>query len=783
LGWEFIEAVYFKGVYFKDKTMLQTLSNRRAPMPAAISAVTIPAVTLLRLFLLLFVACLSGVLPSYAAVTGNIGTAAIEIDTNANLYPANGAFNPTGFVNGSIKNSGATSDWVKDANANTDSASLSNSIATGIIPGVSGATGGKGHWNGVRIVDGIAGNDNNIFLTGGKENDVSTWNIGPGTTGSSKYDISQAYLANNRQTLFFGMERLGNNGTTAFDFEFNQLAPKAGAPLFPNRSVGDVLFTFEMSGSGSSGSAVPHYYTWNGTKYIERTPPPSSLISSINNVETPSAPWGYVNERNEWVVGTIPRFQFAEAAVNLAQAFPNFTACNNRAFVQVRTRASAVDTSDLKDTTEIFEFFFGGPKAAGELGTDCEQSFTYDASASRDSSGSTALTYQWAFKASAGVTLSGTGLTGPDASGFYRSTAKSGAVAVNLPSGVNSASITASLSAIEGAGCSATATNLSVTVYRVLSATATLATQCNLTITYTGTASGGKAPYAYSWQFQKNSANDGSGTWSNVGTSTTASGSLTVATAGAYRGILIVTDTADSAANGKPQCEAEAVSPTINVYPAVGGSVRLSPDCDDTFTYSASGSGGVAPYTFAWTIQKLVNGAWVTAKTFTAGPAASSTGTLDVDDFAVGANGDGRYRATVLITDSQSPGCDKQLVSNVIDVKHGLVVTAKKTSANGNTLTVTLTATSETGATFQWQKLVGGTWTDIAGATASTVAYSSFEADVTPTATSFTLGADNYVGKLYTVQIRVKAKRTLNGVVCEAISAPEAVKKVIAVDP
>lgn len=116
-------------------------------------------------------------------------------------------------------------------------------------------------------------------------------------------------------------------------------------------------------------------------------------------------------------------------------------------------------------------------------------------------------------------------------------------------------------------------------------------------------------------------------------------------------------------------------------------------------------------------------------------------------------------------------------------MKHGLVVTAKKTSANGSTLTVTLTATSETNATFQWQKLVGGTWTDIAGATAFTVAYSSFEADVAPTATSFILGADNYVGKLYTVQIRVKAKRTLNGIVCEAISAPEAVKKVIAVDP
>lgn len=732
---------------------------------------------------LFLMACLMSALPLHAAVTGNIGPAAIEIDSSANLYPANAPFNPAGFVNGSIKNSGATADWVKDANANTDAASLTQSIATGIIPGVTGAVGGKGHWNGVRIVDGIAGNDKNIFLTGGKENDLSTWNIGPGTVGSSKYDITQAYLANNRQTLYFGMERRGNNGTTAFDFEFNQMAPNAATPLVPRRTVGDVLFTFEMSGSGSSGSATPHYYTWNGSKYVERIPAPASLISSINLAPTPAAPWGYVDSGGDWVLGTLPNFEFAEAAVNLADAFPNFSPCNNRAFVQVRTRASSTDTSDLKDTTEIFEFFFGGPTAAGNLATDCNQSFSYDASASRDSSGGTALTYQWSFKAPAGMTLSGTGVTGPDGSGNYHSTSKTGTVNVNLPDGVNTAAITASLTVVEGAGCTGSATNLNVTVYRALAATATLLTQCNLTLTYTGTASGGKAPYAYSWQFQKNSDDDGSGTWSNVGNSNTASGSTTVASAGGYRAILTVTDTADSAANGKPQCDTQATSNTVTVYPAVGGSVLLTPDCDETFTYSASGSGGLAPYTFEWTIQKLVNGAWVTAKTFTSGPAASNNGTLNVDNFAAGANGDGRYRALVTITDSQSPGCDKTLASTPIDVLHALAVTATKTSANGSTLTVTLTATSASGTTFQWQKLVNGVWTDIAGATASTLSYSSFEADSTPAATTFTLGTDNYVGKLYTVQIRTKAKRTLNGNVCDAVSPAETVKKVVAVDP
>ena len=79
---------------------------------------TIPAV------MLCLTAFLTGVAPLHAAVTGHIGTAAIEIDTNANLYPANAPFNPSGFVNGSIKNSGATADWAKDNLANTDTASL-----------------------------------------------------------------------------------------------------------------------------------------------------------------------------------------------------------------------------------------------------------------------------------------------------------------------------------------------------------------------------------------------------------------------------------------------------------------------------------------------------------------------------------------------------------------------------------------------------------------------------------------------------------------------------------
>src|ERR1051325_8647231 len=214
-----------------------------------------------------------------AAVVGNISPASIEIDPSANLYPGVGGL-----------------DWVKDSTSNTDPASLSNSIATGIIPNLTGRTGGTGHWNGVRIVDAVDGNEQDIFINGGKENDTTTWTIGPGSVGSAKYDITQAYLANNQSTLFFGMERRGNNGTTAFDFEFNQAQPNPAAPYIPTRTLGDVLFTFELSGSGSSGSATPHFFTWNGSAYVEQATLPS-LVSVINNADIPAAPWGFVNSK------------------------------------------------------------------------------------------------------------------------------------------------------------------------------------------------------------------------------------------------------------------------------------------------------------------------------------------------------------------------------------------------------------------------------------------------------------------------------------------------------
>jgi hypothetical protein len=408
--------------------------------------------------------------PARGAASGDISPKLLEIDDSANLYLDD--------------LSGDYVDWVKDSGTNSDPPSLINGIATGLIrtatalnPIVTSAPLGTGHWNGVRIVDGIAGGDKNIFLTGGKENDVSTWNVGPGSVGSSKYDITQAYLANNTTTLYFGMERRGNNGTTAFDFEFNKLAPAppispATASYIPNRSVGDVLFTFEMQGSGTSGSAVPHFFIWDGSTFVEDTTPPPSLVATINQAVVPAAPWGYVTSKGVWALGSLPRFSFAEASVLLSAAFPGIEPCGTSFFVQVRTRSSSTENSDLKDTTPIFEFRFGGPDALPTYGFSCDPEFTFDGTASVNAQGgTTGLTYAWEFKPDdPDVDLTGVGSA--DANGVYHSTASTGTVGVVGITGA-STTVKAKLRVTQGTTCSDESSVQTLTILPLLVATIT----------------------------------------------------------------------------------------------------------------------------------------------------------------------------------------------------------------------------------------------------------------------------------------------------------------------
>ena len=667
-----------------------------------------------------------------SADNGNIGTSSIEIDTvnQANLYPSPAtkclASPSTDFD--ATPNTNVV-DWVKDCSANTTDFSASNSAAQ------------RGHLNGFRVVDGVAGSDQDIFLTGGKEELLGTWNPGPGTVGSSKYDITQAYIANNSSQAFFGMERRGNNGTTAFDWEFNRLAPSASNPDYiPTRSECDVLVTFEMQGSGSSGSAVPFLFRYddplvantgsggaldcsgytpatgyNGDvaqsgHYVAVSAP--GVVTSINNAAVHSAPWGTVDSKGAWTTGDIDRFQFAEASVPLSLLGISSTdVCSSVArYLQVRTRSSSTDTSDLKDLTKIKNFQFFAPVNPDQtLTTNCDSQFHF---ASSLQSG----TPTWTFSI-------------PDSGGQ----------------------------------------------------------QTPVTLTGVGTTT------VSAKQHQNNAS-----TWTSSGLS----GDVQVANfpAGAAYVDIDVTQTATSGSNN---CQTSS-SGTIRVYRGQSGSASATPHCDGTFAWSVDVSGGKAPYDLTINLQRqeLVNGVqtWVTKSTVTSTNDADGHAEGSFDASAL----PGTWRVHLSSEDSQTvgvggAGCVVTADSSTFQVRAPLVASASKNRANTNGATLTAAVDgNQTGAlagdtvAYQWQLGLpdgsgGTTWSDITGKNTQNTTYAAFKTDATPSTVSFDVTSGtaqgSYKGRLWAVKLRVHVTRTVGSLVCDDFSPAVNVSVVEGVDP
>ncbi len=747
---------------------------------------------------------------------GNIGSNAIEVSNDANLYPA-----PATGCSGNNFNATVTGfDWVKDCLANT-------ALTVG-----TDAAAQKGHWNGFRVVDGIAGADQDIFLTGGKENQLDTWNPGPGSVGSSKYDITQAYIANNSTDAFFGMERRGNNGTTAFDWEFNKRAPSD--PDFPDyiptRTENDVLLTFEMQGSGSSGSATPFRFVYDDPDVDPGTvdPPADSdrdgsykattiggIVTSINNAATPSAPWGTVNSHGDWTTSTIDRFQFAEAKVplSLLDIDPSDTCTAVSRFVQVRTRASSTDNSDLKDLTKIFSFdFFAPVNPTQTLAELCDAKFSFDSSID------TGTAPDWKFEIAdpaagqaTGVTLTGVSplsLSGPThangKSTWTATGAYSGQVSVGLPAGQDSVTIAVSQAVSDANSCD-TSSSGSIVVHRGLGVTASLTPQCGNAFDYSATATGGVGTKSYSWSFQKLTST-GPDVWTEVATRTNVSGSIdmdnvTGGGQGTYRGVVTVTDEAN-ASTGKPACTAQYTTSSISVYNDLSATATVTPDCDSTFDWSSQVSGGKAPYDISVQVQRLVSGSWTdvgSATTFTDDPDGAVSGSFDIDaDSDPNTDGtqpfgEGSYRIHVSASDDQATPCTTTQNSAAKDIRDALSATAVKQSADGSALTVAMNGGSNAPAgdnpSFQWQyRIDGGAWSDLASKTTEDITYATFDTqDASPEAVSFNIatGAASgaYEGKVWVVDLRLHVSRTLNGQLCEANSPAVTVKKLTAVDP
>ena len=145
-----------------------------------------------------------------------------------------------------------------------------------------------------------------------------------------------------------------------------------------------------------------------------------------------------------------------------------------------------------------------------------------------------------------------------------------------------------------------------------------------LTVAFTAFVSNGLAPFGYAWSF-----GDGA-------TDSVASPTHTYAAAGTYTAQVVVTDSRSRTAFGTLTVTVTAAIPPLTATAAFDVSSGTIPL---VVTFSASGSGGVAPYTYSWNF----------------GDGGTSTQQNPSHTFQVA----GTYSVTVVVTDSKGNSVTK----------------------------------------------------------------------------------------------------------------------------
>jgi PKD repeat protein len=146
-------------------------------------------------------------------------------------------------------------------------------------------------------------------------------------------------------------------------------------------------------------------------------------------------------------------------------------------------------------------------------------------------------------------------------------------------------SYTVNLTVRDGAGATAAATPIAISIGGALAASATAlptAGDAPLIVRLTGGANGGTSPYTFHWAF-------GDGT-----SASTQTASHTYAAAGSYTATLTVTDASSHTATA---------TAAVVVSPALSATAAASPsggDAPATIGFTGGSTGGLGPYAFSW---------------------------------------------------------------------------------------------------------------------------------------------------------------------------------------
>ena len=225
------------------------------------------------------------------------------------------------------------------------------------------------------------------------------------------------------------------------------------------------------------------------------------------------------------------------------------------------------------------------------------------------------------------------------------------------------------------------------------------------TLTAVAIANSDDATIRYQWQVL-NGAN-----WRNINGATAASYLVTEANEGHQ---LRVTATSSDSDGGGTSATSTATSPVIDITPAVSVSISGTAQQRQILTAvpNVSSDGDGVRTTYQW--QQLVGSNWVDI-------AGATRSTYRLTE----ANEGYQIRVMAIVTDDtgQAVSAASAPTAQVTDITPTLSVTVSGTAQEGRTLSAQPQVASDRdgGAiTYQWQALVGTTWTNISGATAAT---------------------------------------------------------------
>ncbi len=215
----------------------------------------------------------------------------------------------------------------------------------------------------VKGIDLPSGTGDNAFGQGTKE-DNSNVTVVTGSIPPNKNDLTRFYqgseFVGGSNFLYLGWERAVNIGNANLDFEISQHATtgftaSTTGPVTLNRTAGDLLVTYDFSGSGSPTLGLLRWVMSGATSQCFSS---NTLPCWGNRVDLSAAgdAEGAVNSGNvtDPIAPNAPRTLstglFGEAAINLTAAgvFPANT-CTAFGSTFLKSRSSSSFTAEIKD--------------------------------------------------------------------------------------------------------------------------------------------------------------------------------------------------------------------------------------------------------------------------------------------------------------------------------------------------------------------------------------------------------------------------------------------------